>query len=166
MLHADRNRRRHLVEHIAVQRTRDRLVVADRPDPAVTANTGVGQRAGQVVAAPHLRGPDSGRGQCGGGRAQVDMMVVQTGNNRLARRVEHKLAPVRSQVADLDDPLLDADVGLGTVEQDGPLNQHDAKRLSARSRSTAALSAPSSDAGSDGAGVAVQRASAARSPAA
>ena len=60
VLNADRNRRRHLVEHVAVQRSRDRLVVADGPDPAVTAYSGVGHRAGQVVAAPHLRGPDPG----------------------------------------------------------------------------------------------------------
>ena len=80
-----------------------------------------------------------------------------------ARGVEHLLALVRLQVADVDDPLVDADVGRGAVEQHRPLNQHDANRLSASSRSTAALSAPSSEAGSDGAGVAAQRVSVVRS---
>ena len=63
VLHADRDRRRHLVEHVAVQRSCDRFVVADRPDPAVAADVGVGERAGQVVAArapPRARpGPTS-----------------------------------------------------------------------------------------------------------
>ncbi len=93
-------------------------------------------------------------------------MVVQARDDRLACGVEHLLALVRSQITDLDDPLVDADVGLGAVEQHRPLNQHAANRLSASSRSTAALSEPSSDAGADGFGVAVQCVSAARSPAA
>ncbi len=156
VLHADRNRRRHLVEQVTVQRSRDRLVVADGPDPTVTADSGVGKDTGKVVATPHLRRADAGRGQRGCGRAQVDMMVVNARNDGSARGVEDVLALVRRQSADLHDPLAGADVGFGAVEQHCSLNQHGAKRLSASNRSTVALSAPSSDAGSDGTGIAVQ----------
>jgi len=90
-------------------------------------------------------------------------VVVQARNDRLARGVEHLLAVVRLQVADFDDPLLDPNVGRGAVEQQRPLNQHDANRLSASSRSTAALSAPSSVAGTENSGFVAQRVSVVRS---
>ena len=56
-----------------------------------------------------------------------------------ARGVEHLLALVRRQIADVDDPLVDADVGRGAVKQHRPLNQHEANRLSASRRSTACV---------------------------
>ncbi|HEX2401404.1 MAG TPA: hypothetical protein VHJ79_15665, partial [Mycobacterium sp.] len=92
----------------------------------------------------------------------MDMVVMQARDNGRARDVEDLLALARRQLTDLDDLLVDTDVGGGAVEQRGALNQHDANRLSASSRSTAALSAPSAGALEAMAGVAAQLVSAVR----
>ena len=151
---------------MAVQRSGDRLVVADGPDPAVTACRGGGQRARQVVATAYLPRPDTGGAQRGGGRPQVNVMVVQAGHDGCACDIQHLFAAVGLEITDGDDSLVQSDVHAGAVEQRGALNQHEATCLSASSRSTLSLSAPSSGAGAVGVGVTRQGASPVRSSAA
>ena len=91
------------------------------------------------------------------------MMIVQTGDDGAARGVVDLLAAMRRQPrCDLADPFLNTDVDGTPVEQSRTLNQHEARRLSAISCSTIALSAPSPDAGAGGCGVALQAVSSVR----
>ena len=84
------------------------------------------------------------------------MVVVQARDDRSRPRRRAPARPLRGSRSPTSTiRSLDADVGRGAVEQHCPLNQHDASRLSASSRSTAALSAPSPEAG-DGRAPALQ----------
>ena len=86
-------------------------------------------------------------------------MIVQAGDDGPARGVVDLLAGQRrSRSARATSTIRssDADVDGAPVKQRRPLDQHEARRFSVISRSTAALSAPSSDAGAEGCGVAVQ----------
>ncbi len=76
MLDAHRYIRGNLVEHCAIQRSRDGLVVADGPNPAVHADGGLRQDRTQRVAAAHLPRTDPHRRQRRCRRTQVDVMVV------------------------------------------------------------------------------------------
>ncbi len=78
----------------------------------------------------------------------MHVVVVQTGQHGPARRVENVLAgPRRQGLGDIVDAVADPDVDRRAVQRQRALNQHVAPSLSATSRSTAALSAPSADAG-------------------
>src|SRR3984957_2391964 len=147
MLNAQWHRRSHGVQHIAVQRSGDRVVVAHGADPAVLAYFGARQCGGQSVAIADLRRPDPDRVRRGRRRIQVHMVVVQAGQHGPARCVQHVLAgPWRQRVGDLVDRYAHAQVYGRAIQRRCPLNQHVAQDLSATSRSTAALSAPSGDA--------------------
>ena len=76
------------------------------------------------------------------------MVIMQAGQHGPTARIEHALpVPDNKVAAQFLDPRADPDIGDRAVQQRGPLNQHDRQRLSATSRRTASLSAPSPDAG-------------------
>src|SRR5262249_7674459 len=78
---------------------------------------------------------------------------VQPGQDGSAAGVEHALPGLGDQaVAQLVDPLADADVGDRPVQQGGSLDQHAAQRLSETRWRTASLSAPNPGAGRDAGG--------------
>ena len=138
------------VQLVAVELTCDRRVVADGADPAVGSRLGRRQRLCQLRFGAYLRRPDRERVQRGGHRPQVQMMVVQPGQHRTGVGVDHLLGVQRVEpVGDLDDALVDPDVGDAAVRQPAASNQHGASRASISSR-TRWLSAPSSAAGFGG----------------
>jgi hypothetical protein len=148
VLHAYRHGGRHVVQRFAVQRSGDGFVVSHRPDPAVLADRGLGQHAGEVVSTVHLPRPDRYRrqGRCGG--MQVDVVIVQAGDDGVLPGVEHRLPCGRREVLGyVDDALFGTDVDDCAVEQARALNQHAANLLSVTNRCTRAVSAPSSAAG-------------------
>src|SRR4051795_12415611 len=76
---------------------------------------------------------------------QMDVVIVQAGNDGAVSRIEDRLACRRGELlGDLDDGLFGPDVDDGAVEQACALNQHAAKLLSLTRRCTRALSEPSS----------------------
>ena len=126
-------------------------MVAHSADPTVVAGFGVRQRGGQSGAIAYLRRPDSDRVLRGRGGMQVHVVVVQAGQHGSARRVQHVFTgPGGQRVGYLVDVRAHPEVDDRTVQHRRPLNQHVAQDLSATSRSTAALSAPSDDAGRHG----------------
>ena len=148
VLDAYRNRRGKLVEQRAVQWPRDRLVVANGPDPSVGADVGFGQYPGQVRGAVHVAGTDPDRRQRRGRRPQMDVMVVQTGDDGSARGIVDLFARTGIQpLVEGGDAVGDPDVDDVPVQQRGPLDQHEASPQSASICSTAALSAPRGAAG-------------------
>ena len=148
MLDTQRNRGGYRVQGVAIQRAGYRIVVAHSADPAVGTGFGVRQRGDQSGAVAYLRRPDSDRVLRGRSGMQVHVVVMQAGQYGPACRVQHVFtAPGRQRVSDLVDVLAHPKVDDRTVQGPRPLNQHAAQDLSATSRSTAVLSAPSGDAG-------------------
>ena len=136
------------VQRVAIQWPGDRIVVTHRADPAVVAGFRVGQRGRQSGVIGYLRRSNPNRVLSGRGGMQVHVVVVQAGQHGPARRVQHVFTGSGGQRCGyLVDVLAHPKVDDRTVQHRGPLNQHVAQDLSATSRSTAALSAPSGDAG-------------------
>ena len=105
VLDAERDARRERVEVAAVERARDRVVVADAADPA-PARPRAAQRALEIVARAHLGRAAAHRVGRRGERQQVQVVVVEPGKQRAARRVEALLAAAGlERRADLRDPL-------------------------------------------------------------
>ena len=111
MLHADRRGGRHPIQDRAIKWPRDGFVVTHGPDPAVLADGGIGQHTRQVGTAVHLVRSDGHRRQCGGRGMQVDVVIVQAGDDGMATRVEYCLARERGEAFGyIDDSLLGTDV--------------------------------------------------------
>ena len=92
VLHANRDGGRQVVEHVAVERTCDGFVVPDGPDPAVFADGHAGQHPAERFTVGDLPWSDAHRGQCRCSGMQVDVVVVQAGDDGAVRGVEHQLA--------------------------------------------------------------------------
>ena len=153
VLHANRNGGRQVVEHVAVERTCDGFVVSDGPDPAVFADGHAGQHSAERFAVGDLPWSDAHRRQCRCSGMQVDVVVVQAGDDGAVRGVEHQLTRGGDQsLANLEDAVLRSNVDHGSVQQGRALNQHGAKPFSSIMRSTRASCSPSAAAGGDGRG--------------
>jgi hypothetical protein len=67
-------------------------VIPDRSEPAVAAEIGCRKHTRQIGPGVHVARTDPDRRQCRGGRAEVDVVVVQAGDDGSARGVVDVLA--------------------------------------------------------------------------
>ena len=98
VLNAHRNVRHDGVQRGPVQVAGHRLVIADGADPAVRTRGGVRKYLRQFVFGAHAGWSDAERVQRGGRRADMHMMVVQSGQHGAAARVEQSLAGSHGEV--------------------------------------------------------------------
>jgi hypothetical protein len=99
VLHADRAVRQHAVERQAIERPRDGLVIPHAPQPPACGQRRVGraQPVPQFGRGPHRRRADRDAAVRGGEGPQVDVMVMQAGQQGVARGVDVRLAGRRAQ---------------------------------------------------------------------
>ena len=89
MLDANRTRRFDAVERLAVEQAGDGFVVAHAADPSRARR--VAQCVAQLGAGVDLRRPAAQRTRCRGERQQVDVVIVQAGQQSAALGVDFPL---------------------------------------------------------------------------
>jgi hypothetical protein len=134
MLYADRAVRYQPVQRVPVEDPGDGLVVrgAAQPRAGRPGSVGRGEPGREFGRGPHVRraGPDAV--PRGGERQQVDMVVVQPGQQRAARRVVFVFAgdPAQSLAEVGDEAAADPHIGFRHSERPGATvpDQHPARR--------------------------------------
>ena len=101
VLHAQGPVGHHAVEQLAGELARHRFVITDCAYPAlrVAGNRGGRERPPHGLGVGRVTGSAGHRVSCGGQREQVQVMVVQAGNDSAAARVDHEFVAVGLQAA-------------------------------------------------------------------